>query len=62
MSPVEMSNYRGEFSISRQLDGKHIIEDDRGRMISYEEAPRQVRAAFDRIELRRQGQLELSFG
>ena len=59
MSAAENVNNHGDFSISRQLDGRHIIEDHHGRLIRYEEAPRQVKAAFDRIELRRQGQLEL---
>lgn len=60
MSGAEIVESHQDFSICQGNDG-YIIKDDEGHRVDYEEAPRPVRSAYDRLELRRQGQLELDF-
>jgi len=60
MSHAEMSESHQNFRICRGTKG-YVIQDEEGAPVAYDEAPRPIRLRYDRLELRRQGQLELPF-
>jgi hypothetical protein len=42
-------------------DGKHVMMDEEGRKLFYDEVPRKAQFLYDQVELRRQGQQKLPF-